>query len=161
VLRIRDIPHPRFFLFLALLFCSIAGAFAYMKPEEAVIFGFNIAALGFIVASIPLFLQDKPEDLRRRGAGTRSQPRQACQYQSLLKTHAAEVYTHCVSAHGSLVAVVVSLTPAAPEHLQTTTAQACDPPKCLSAGRTAVASKSERFRTQTLVASCLTLMRLF
>jgi uncharacterized membrane protein len=68
VLRIRDIPHPRFFLFLALLFCSIAGAFAYMKPEEAVIFGFNIAALGFIAASIPLFLQDQPEDLRRRGA---------------------------------------------------------------------------------------------
>ena len=68
VLRLRDIPHPRFFLFLALLFCSIAGAFAHMKPEEPVIFGFNIAALGFIAASIPLFLQDQPEDLRRRGA---------------------------------------------------------------------------------------------
>ncbi len=68
MLRIRDIPHPRFFLFLALLFCGIAGAFGFMRPEEAIVVGFNIAALGFIVASIPLFLQDHPEDLRRRGA---------------------------------------------------------------------------------------------
>lgn len=66
--RIRAIPHPRFFLFLALLFCGIAGASGFMKPEEAVVAGFNIAALGFIAASIPLFLQDQPEDLRRRGA---------------------------------------------------------------------------------------------
>jgi uncharacterized membrane protein len=66
--RLTAIPHPRFFLFLILLFCGIAGAFGYMKPEEAVVVGFNIAALGFIAASIPLFLQDQPEDLRRRGA---------------------------------------------------------------------------------------------
>jgi uncharacterized membrane protein len=66
--RVTNIPHPRFFLFLALLFGSIAGAFAYMRPEEAVVFGFNIAALGFIAVCIPLFLKDQPEDLRRRGA---------------------------------------------------------------------------------------------
>ena len=66
--RIEAIPHPRFFLFLILLFCGIAGAFGYMKPEEAVVVGFNLAALGFIAASAPLFLQDQPEDLRRRGA---------------------------------------------------------------------------------------------
>lgn len=68
VLRLRDIPHPRFLIFLALLFSGIAGAFGQMRPEEAVIVGFNIAAIGFIAASIPLFLQDQPEDLRRRGA---------------------------------------------------------------------------------------------
>lgn len=68
MLRIKAIPHPRFFLFLALLFCSIAGTSGFMKPEEAVVAGFNIAALGFIAASIPLFLRDQPDDLRRRGA---------------------------------------------------------------------------------------------
>ncbi|MCA3441532.1 MAG: hypothetical protein INF50_14580 [Rhodobacter sp.] len=68
MLRIKAIPHPRFFLFLALLFCGIAGASGFMKPEEAVVAGFNIAALGFIAASIPLFLRDQPDDLRRRGA---------------------------------------------------------------------------------------------
>ncbi len=48
--RLTAIPHPRFFLFLALLFCGIAGASGFMKPEEAVVAGFNIAALGFIAA---------------------------------------------------------------------------------------------------------------
>jgi uncharacterized membrane protein len=62
------VPHPRFVLFLVLLTGSVAVAFAVMKPEEAVILGFNIAATGFILASIPLFLQDHAEDLRRRGA---------------------------------------------------------------------------------------------
>jgi uncharacterized membrane protein len=65
---LKAIPHPRFFLFLTLLFCGIAAAFGYMRPEEAVVVGFNIAALGFIAVSVPLFLQDHPEDLRRRGA---------------------------------------------------------------------------------------------
>jgi uncharacterized membrane protein len=68
VQRMTAIPHPRFLLFLVLLFCGIAGASGHMKPEEAVVFGFNIAALGFIAASVPLFLQDQPGDLRRRGA---------------------------------------------------------------------------------------------
>jgi|694.fasta_scaffold98398_2 uncharacterized membrane protein len=68
VQRMKAIPHPRFLLFLVLLFCGIAGASGHMKPEEAVVFGFNIAALGFIAASVPLFLQDQPGDLRRRGA---------------------------------------------------------------------------------------------
>ncbi|MFN5827898.1 MAG: hypothetical protein ACK446_12955 [Rhodobacterales bacterium] len=64
----KAIPHPRFFPFLALLFCSIDGASGFMKPQGAVVAGFSIAALGFIAAGIPLFLQDQPEDLRRRGA---------------------------------------------------------------------------------------------
>ena len=68
VLRIRAIPHPRFFLFLALLFCGIAGASGFMKPEEAVVAGFNIAALGFIAAlSAPPVTRWPPESgLRNR-----------------------------------------------------------------------------------------------
>jgi uncharacterized membrane protein len=63
-----QIAHPRFVLFLALLTVSFAGASAYLKLEEAVVFGFNIGAIGFVAASMPLFLEDRPEELRKRGA---------------------------------------------------------------------------------------------
>ena len=66
--HLKDVPHPRFILFLAVLLGGVSGALAFMKPEEAVVFGFNLAALAFIAVSIPLFLEDHPEELRRRGA---------------------------------------------------------------------------------------------
>ena len=40
----------------------------YMRMEEAVVFGFNLAALAFILASLPLWLEDRPEEARLRGA---------------------------------------------------------------------------------------------
>jgi uncharacterized membrane protein len=62
------IVHPRFLLFVALVLVSVPVARFYMKMEEAVVFGFNIAALAFILASLPLWLEDRPEEARRRGA---------------------------------------------------------------------------------------------
>ncbi len=62
------IAHPRFLLFVALLVFTVPVARFYMKLEEAVVLGFNIAALAFIVASLPLWLEDRAEEARLRGA---------------------------------------------------------------------------------------------
>jgi uncharacterized membrane protein len=62
------IVHPRFVLFILLAGVTIPLSAAYMKLEEAVVFGFNIASLAFIAASIPLWLEDRPDEARRRGA---------------------------------------------------------------------------------------------
>lgn len=62
------IVHPRFLLFILLVLISVPAASLYMKLEEAVVFGFNIAALAFIAASLPLWLEDRPEQARQRGA---------------------------------------------------------------------------------------------
>ncbi len=62
------IVHPRFLLFVALVLVAVPVARLYMKMEEAVVFGFNIAALAFVMASLPLWLEDRPEEARRRGA---------------------------------------------------------------------------------------------
>lgn len=62
------IVHPRFLLFILLVLIAVPTASLYMKLEEAVVFGFNIASLAFIAASLPLWLEDRPEEARRRGA---------------------------------------------------------------------------------------------
>ena len=62
------IVHPRFLLFILLVLIAVPSASLYMKPEEAVVFGFNLASLAFILASLPLWLEDRPEEARRRGA---------------------------------------------------------------------------------------------
>jgi len=64
----KNIPHPRFLLFVLLLLGGVAAGLSVLRPEEAMILGFNGAALGFIATSLPLFLQDKPDAMRRRGA---------------------------------------------------------------------------------------------
>ncbi len=62
------IAHPRFLLFIALALITVPAATFYMKLEEAVVFGFNIASIAFILASVPLWLDDRPEEARMRGA---------------------------------------------------------------------------------------------
>ncbi len=62
------IAHPRFVLFIVLALVTVPAASFYMKMEEAVVFGFNLASLAFILASLPLWLEDRPEEARQRGA---------------------------------------------------------------------------------------------
>ncbi len=65
---LKNLPHPRFFLFVGLLLASAGGASGYMRLEEAVIFGFNLAALAFVLICVPLFMEDDPAEARRRSA---------------------------------------------------------------------------------------------
>jgi uncharacterized membrane protein len=62
------ITHPRFTLFVVLVVVAVPVAAFYMRLEEAVVFGFNLAALAFILSSLPLWLEDHPDKARQRGA---------------------------------------------------------------------------------------------
>ncbi len=67
-MKTSALPHPRFVLFLAVLLAvSGLGAVA-VPPDQAVILGFDVAALVFIAASLPLWHNDHPDAARNRSA---------------------------------------------------------------------------------------------
>lgn len=66
--RLSRVAHPRFVLFIGLVVLAVPAGLPFLRPEEAVVYGFNIAALAFILACLPLWREDRPEALRARGA---------------------------------------------------------------------------------------------
>jgi uncharacterized membrane protein len=61
-------PHPRFLLFLAVFVTASAAAAVTMPAERAVILGFDVAALVFLVTVWRLWRDDDPDAARARAA---------------------------------------------------------------------------------------------
>lgn len=62
------LPHPRFASFL-MIFALVGGlGLAVLKPERALIAGFDLAATVFIFSCIPLWNEQDPAAARKRGA---------------------------------------------------------------------------------------------
>lgn len=62
------IQHPRFLAFIGIFAIATGGALAWLPVEEAVILGFDAAAIAFIALSLRLWMVDAPEDARARAA---------------------------------------------------------------------------------------------
>src|SRR4029453_15246336 len=58
------VAPPPFILFFALLAAGSAAAWAYWQPSSAIMAGFDLAAIGFMLSIIPLF-SFKAEAMRR------------------------------------------------------------------------------------------------
>jgi uncharacterized membrane protein len=62
------LPHPRFVLFLALFAGGTGLMLNGTAPEQAVVLGFDLGALGFLLSSLPLWRNDDLGAIRARGA---------------------------------------------------------------------------------------------
>lgn len=62
------VPHPRFTGFLVVLVLTGLAASFVWTPERALIAAFDVAAGGFILSCLPLWLDDTAAAARRRGA---------------------------------------------------------------------------------------------
>ncbi|MFN3847501.1 MAG: DUF1345 domain-containing protein [Paracoccaceae bacterium] len=60
--------HPRFLAFLAVFGAATVAAAYQLQIEEALILGFDIAALVFIALALPLWADDNPDGARARAA---------------------------------------------------------------------------------------------
>lgn len=60
------LPHPRFFLFLLVFGIGTAGGTVFFPLEQALVLGFNLGALAFLAVTLPLWLEDHPDAMRRR-----------------------------------------------------------------------------------------------
>lgn len=63
-----SLPHPRFLGFLGVLVAATAAALLWLPLEEAVIWGFDAAALLFVASALPLWAEDHPDAGRARAA---------------------------------------------------------------------------------------------
>lgn len=52
---VMTLPHPRFALFLIIFVAGSVLALTGLTPDEAVILGFDLGALGFLVSAVPLW----------------------------------------------------------------------------------------------------------
>ena len=68
------VAPPRFLLFIGLLVVGWAIGVTMLGWQSGVMVGFDVAALGFLVASISLF-DDTPRSIAARMPGQRCQPR--------------------------------------------------------------------------------------
>lgn len=67
-MTLSSLPHPRFLVFLSVFLFGLGfGVFAVPIPQ-AVIIGFDFAALIFILAAWPLWSDDRPDAVRARAA---------------------------------------------------------------------------------------------
>lgn len=64
----KALPHPRFWLFLGMFGAGGALASLWVGATMAVVVGFDVAALVFIAACLPLWLDDHPDKVRARAA---------------------------------------------------------------------------------------------
>lgn len=62
------IPHLRFLVFLGVLLLATAALALRAEIEQAIVFGFDIAVLVFLAASLPLLFEAGPEAIRSRAA---------------------------------------------------------------------------------------------
>ncbi len=62
------LPHPRFLAFLAVFLIATLVLALRLAPEEALILGFDLAALVFIASSLPLWRADGAGAARARAA---------------------------------------------------------------------------------------------
>lgn len=60
------LPHPRFFLFLLVFGIATAAAAFFLPFEQALVLGFDLGALAFLGAALPLWLEDHPNAMRQR-----------------------------------------------------------------------------------------------
>ncbi|MGB8814162.1 MAG: DUF1345 domain-containing protein [Paracoccaceae bacterium] len=64
----KTLPHPRFLLFLAVMAVASVLATVWRGAEIGVVWGFDLAAIAFLAASLPLWLDDHPDKMRARAA---------------------------------------------------------------------------------------------
>lgn len=64
----QAVPHPRFLLFLAVFGAGWGLASLWVGPSVGLVLGFDAAALAFIAASLPIWLDDHPDKMRVRAA---------------------------------------------------------------------------------------------
>lgn len=64
----QAVPHPRFLLFLAVFGAGWGLASLWVGPSVGLVLGFDAAALAFIAASVPIWLDDHPDKMRVRAA---------------------------------------------------------------------------------------------
>lgn len=62
------LPHGRFLLFLALLAGVSGAALSVLPPALALVLGFDVAVLGFVLTVLPLWRTDRPDAARARSA---------------------------------------------------------------------------------------------
>ena len=62
----RGLSHPRYLLFLLVLAVTAISLQALMKPAEAVLAGFDVAATVFVLSCVPLWLHGHAEVMRRQ-----------------------------------------------------------------------------------------------
>lgn len=62
------IPHPRFLLFLVLMFLVTLLTALNSELHDALVVGFDVAAIAFIASSLPIWRADHIDAIRARGA---------------------------------------------------------------------------------------------
>jgi uncharacterized membrane protein len=62
------LPHPRFFLFLAVTAAVTAALWPLLGPGRALILGFDAGAVAFLVATLPMWFEDGSDAMRQRAA---------------------------------------------------------------------------------------------
>lgn len=65
---VKAVPHPRFLLFMAVFAAGGVLASLWAGPAVGLVLGFDAAALVFIAASVPIWLDDHPDRMRLRAA---------------------------------------------------------------------------------------------
>jgi uncharacterized membrane protein len=64
----KRLPHPRFFLFLAVFGGVLAAAMPFRPLRDAVLLGFDAGALAFLAATVPLWFETRTDIMRSRAA---------------------------------------------------------------------------------------------
>ncbi len=64
----KSLPHPHFLMFLAVIIIASATVALWLPFSEAVIYGFDLAALAFILTALPLWRGDNAASARARAA---------------------------------------------------------------------------------------------
>ena len=62
------IPHPRFLLFLATFALATIAMSFHLPVQGALVFGFDLAAVVFLLSAVPLWVEDVPDAARARAA---------------------------------------------------------------------------------------------
>lgn len=64
----KTLAHPRFLAFLAILICATAALATRLSFEQALVYGFDVAALVFLVSCVPLWGEAVATANRNRAA---------------------------------------------------------------------------------------------